>query len=81
MELKELADQHGVKIFDKREAAEAEGYTFAETYEPRNVWNRQSAVTSTVYKLLAMKRRGEASDIGVVLDTWSVTGCYKKAEG
>ena len=78
MELKELAAQYDVKIFDTREAADAEGYSFTETHTTRNVWNRQSAAQATIYKLVGMKRRGEASQIGLVLDTWSVTGCYKK---
>ncbi|HEY0077149.1 MAG TPA: hypothetical protein VGB73_00775 [Pyrinomonadaceae bacterium] len=78
MELKELAAHHDVKIFDTREAADAEGYAFTETHTTRNVWNRQSAAQATIYKLVGMKRRGEASQIGLVLDTWSVTGCYKK---
>jgi hypothetical protein len=80
MDLKELAEQHDVKLFDKREDAEAEGYTLTESMRPRNVWNRQSAVTATVYKLAHMKRRAEASHIGLILDPWSVTGCYKKEE-
>jgi len=78
MDLKELADRHGVKIFDDGEAARAEGYTLTETSRTRNVWNRQSAAEATLYRLLGMKRRGEATDIGLVLDPWSVTGCYKQ---
>jgi hypothetical protein len=81
MDLKELATQHDLKMFDTREAAEAEGYTFTETMRTRNVWNRQSAATATIYKLVGMKRRGEASEIGLVLDPWSVTGCYKEHVG
>ncbi|HEX8472495.1 MAG TPA: hypothetical protein VF666_00540 [Pyrinomonadaceae bacterium] len=80
MDLKELAEQHDVKLFDKLEDAEAEGYTLTETMRPRNVWNRQSAYTATLYKLAGMKRRGEATQIGIILDPWSVTGCYKKEE-
>lgn len=81
MDLKELADRHGVKIFEDRAAAEAAGFdSFTETSRTRNVWNRQSAAEANVYKLLTMKRRGEATDVGLVLDTWSVTGCYKKRE-
>ena len=78
MDLKELADRHGVRIFDDRETATAEGYTLTETSRTRNVWNRQSAAEATLYRLLGMKRRGEATDLGLVLDPWSVTGCYKK---
>ena len=81
MDLKELADRHGVKIFEDRAAAEAEGFdTFTETSRTRNVWNRQSAAEANIYRLAGMKRRGEASEVGLVLDPWSVTGCYKKRE-
>lgn len=78
MDLKELAAQHEVKIFDAPEAAEAEGYTLMETASTRNVWNRQSAAQAAIYKLVGMRRRGEAADIALVLDPWSVTGAYRK---
>lgn len=81
MDVKELAEQHQVKIFDTTEAATAEGFVLLETFRPRNVWNRQSAAQSTIYKLIGMRQRGEASTVGLVLDPWSVAGCYKKAEG
>jgi hypothetical protein len=80
MDLKELAAQHEVKLFDTRAAAESEGYALTETAHPRNVWNRQSAAQSAIYKLVGMKRRGEAADIALVLDPWSVTGAYRKEQ-
>lgn len=80
MDVKELAEQYEVKVFERAEDAEKEGYTLLDTARPRNVWNRQSAAQAAVYKLVGMRRRGEASSVGLVLDTWSVTGCYKRGE-
>lgn len=80
MDLKELAEHHGVKVFNTREAAEAEGFALSETHRPRNVWNLRSAAQATIYKMVDLKRRGEASEVGVVLDAWSVTGCHKRDE-
>ncbi len=77
MNLKELAAHYEAKIFDTREAAESAGYVLTETMSPRNTWNKASAAQSILLKLLARKRAGEATDIGLVLDSRSVTGCYK----
>jgi hypothetical protein len=81
MNLKELAAHYEAKIFETREAAESAGYVLTETMSPRNTWNKASAAQSILLKLLARKRSGEATDIGLVLDSSSVTGCYKRDEG
>ncbi len=78
MSPKELAAHHNVKVFDKPEAAEAEGFVLAQSMRPRNVWNKASATSAIIYDLLARKRRGEAAEIAIVLEPWSVTGCYKE---
>ena len=77
MSPKELAAHYNVKVFDKSEAAEAAGYVLTETMSPRNVWNKASAASAIIHDLLARKRRGEAAEIAIVLEPWSVTGCYK----
>jgi hypothetical protein len=76
---KEIAAHYEAKIFETREAAEAAGYALTQTMQPRNVWNKASATQAIIHDLLARKRRGEASEIGIVLDAWSVTGCYLPA--
>ena len=77
MNPKELATHYNVKVFDKPEAAQAEGYVMTQTMRPRNVWNKASAASAIIHDLLGRRRRGEASEIAIVLDSWSVTGCYK----
>jgi hypothetical protein len=78
MNLKELAAHYEAKIFETREAAEEAGYVLTETMSPRNTWNKASAASAILHKLLARKRSGEATVIGLVLDSRGVTGCYKK---
>ena len=77
---KEIATQYEAKIFDTPEAAREAGFELTETMKPRNVWNKASATYAIVSELAARKRRGEASEIGVVLDSWSVTGAFKKED-
>jgi hypothetical protein len=77
MSPKELAAHYNVKVFDKAEAAEADGYVVTQTMSPRNVWNKASAASAIIHDLLARKRRGEASEIAIVLEAWSVAGYYK----
>jgi hypothetical protein len=50
-----------------------------ETAQPRNVWNKASAASAIVLKLLQKKQSGEAEEIGLVIEPWRVTGCYKNA--
>ena len=82
MSPKELATHYGAKVFDSAEAAEKAGFVLTETMSPRNTWNKASAAQAIMHKLLAMRSRGEASELGLVLEGYSVSGCYKvKEEG
>jgi hypothetical protein len=47
---------------------------------PRNVWNRDSAASAILYDLISKRKRGEVSDIALVLEINSVTGAFKKVE-
>ena len=78
MSPRELAVHYEAKVFETREAAEAAGFVVTETMSPRNAWNRSSAAQSIMYKLLALKKSGEAAQIGLVLEGYNVSGCYKK---
>ena len=78
MSPRELAAHYEAKVFETREAAEAAGFVLTETMSPRNAWNRSSAAQAIMYKLLALKKSGEAAQIGLVLEGYSVSGCYKK---
>jgi hypothetical protein len=73
---KEIAAQYDAKVFDAPEAAKVAGFVLTETMEPRNVWNKASAALAIVSNLAKKRASGEASDIGLVIEAWSVTGCY-----
>jgi hypothetical protein len=73
---KEIAAQYEAKVFDAREAAKVAGFVLTETMEPRNVWNKASAALAIVTKLAGKRAKGEAVEIGLVIEPWSVTGCY-----
>jgi hypothetical protein len=75
---KELAAQYNAKVFDSTEAAESAGWVLTETMKPRNVWNKASAAQAIIAKLLARQKSGEAAEIGLVLENFSVTGCFLK---
>jgi len=45
---------------------------------PRNVWNRDSAASAILFDLISKRKRGEVSEIALVLETGSVTGAFKK---
>jgi hypothetical protein len=77
MHPQDLAKKYDAKVFASTEAAETAGYALGQTLTPRNAWNRDSAAQSIFYDLLRRKKNGEVSDIGLVLDGYSVTGCYK----
>jgi len=77
---KEIAAHYDAKIFDTPGAAQQAGFVLTETAQPRNVWNKASAASAIVLKLVDKKARGEAEEIGVVIETWRVTGCYKPHE-
>ena len=74
---KEIAAHYEAKVFDTPGAAEDAGFVLTETAQPRNVWNKASAANAIVLKLVQQKSRGQADEIGLVIEPWSVTGCYK----
>ncbi len=76
MNPKEIAAHYEAKVFDTPEAATNAGFTLTETLVPRNVWNKASAAQSLMLKLRDKKARGEVKEIGLVIEPWSVTGCY-----
>ena len=76
MSPKEIAAHYEAKVFDTPEAAKAAGFVVTETMTPRNVWNKASAAQSLVMKLAEKKDKGEVKEIGLVIEPWSVTGCY-----
>ena len=74
---KEIATHYEAKVFDTPDAAEGAGFVLTETTAPRNVWNKASAASAIVLKLLDRKEAGEVSEIGLVIEPFRVTGCYK----
>jgi len=81
MSPKEIAAHYEAKVFDSPEAATSAGFMLTETHEPRNVWNKASAAQSLVLKLREKKDKGEAKEIGLVIEPWKVTGCFVPIEG
>ena len=75
---KEIATRYEAKVFDTPEAAQGAGFVLAETAAPRNVWNKASAASAIVLKLLDKKEAGEVEEIGLVIEPFRVTGCYKQ---
>ena len=76
MSPKEIAAHYEAKVFDSPAAAETAGFALTETLAPRNVWNKASAAQSLLLKLRERKERNEVKEIGLVIEPWSVTGCY-----
>ena len=76
MSPKEIAAHYEAKVFEAPEAAKSAGFVLTETMAPRNVWNKASAAQSLALKLREKKQKGEAKEIGLVIEPWSVTGCY-----
>ena len=74
---KEIATHYEAKVFDTPEAAKVAGFVLAESAAPRNVWNKASAASAIVLRLVERKEAGEVEDIGLVIEPFSVTGCYK----
>jgi hypothetical protein len=74
---KEIAAHYSAKVFDAPDAAEAAGFVVTETAAPRNVWNKASAASAIVLKLVERREAGEVEDIGLVIEPFSVSGCYK----
>ena len=77
---KEIAIQWDAKVFDSTGAEKEAGFVLTETAAPRNVWNKASAANAIVLKLVQQRSRGEAEEIGLVIEPWRVTGCYKSAD-
>ena len=77
---KEIAAQYEAKVFETPEAAKVAGFVCTETLAPRNVWNKASAAQAIVTKLAKQRESGEAREIGLVIEPWSVTGCYLPSE-
>jgi hypothetical protein len=74
---KEIATQYDAKVFDSPDAAKVAGFVLTETAAPRNVWNKASAANAIVLKLVEQRESGEVSEIGLVIEPFQVTGCYK----
>ena len=74
---KEIATHYEAKIFDSPDAAKVAGFILGETMAPRSVWNKASAASAIVLKLVDKRSSGEAEEIGLVIEPWRVTGCYK----
>ncbi len=77
---KEIAGQYQAKIFDTPEAAKLAGFVLTEAASPRNVWNKASAALAIVSELAKQRERGQAKEIGLVIEPWTVTGCFLPAE-
>lgn len=76
MSPKEIAVKYGAKIFDSAEAAQSAGYVLTQTRAPRNVWNKMSATHAIMHDLKQLLKKGEASEIALVLESFKVSGCY-----
>lgn len=74
---KEIATHYEAKVFDTPDAAEGAGFVLTETAAPRNVWNKASAASAIVLKLVQKRAVGEVDEIGLVIEPFRVTGCYK----
>ena len=77
---KEIAAQWDAKVFDSPGAAKEAGFVLTETAQPRNVWNKASAASAIVLRLVGQRSRGDVQEIGLVIEPWRVTGCYKTAD-
>ena len=75
---KEIATHYQAKVFDTPEAAEAAGFVLTETAAPRNVWNKASAASAIVLRLVEKREAREVEEIGLVIEPFSVTGCYRE---
>ena len=80
MHPKDLAAKYEVKVFDSPSAAEAAGFRLGQRMSPRNVWNRDSAASAVLFDLIGKRKRGEVSEIALVLETGAVAGAFKQAE-
>jgi hypothetical protein len=76
---KEIAAHYEAKVFESPEAAKVAGFVLTESEAPRNVWNKASAAQSIVIKLSERRASGEAKEIGLIIEPWTITGCYLPA--
>jgi hypothetical protein len=74
---KEIATHYEAKVFETPDAANAAGFVLTETAAPRNVWNKASAASAILLKLVQKRFSGEVEEIGLVIEPFRVTGCYK----
>lgn len=74
---KEIAARYEAKVFDSPDAAKVAGFVLGDTLAPRNVWNKASAASAIVLQLVEKKASGEVEEIGLVIEPWRVTGCFK----
>jgi len=74
---KEIAVHYNAKVFDTPAAAQTAGFVLTETAAPRNVWNKASAASAIVLKLVERRETGAVEEIGLVVEPFRVTGCYK----
>jgi hypothetical protein len=81
MHPKDLAAKYEVKVFDSPSAAEAAGFRLGQRMSPRNVWNRDSAASAILFDLLGKRKRGEVSEVALVLEVGSVAGAFKDVNG
>ena len=77
MHPKDLAAKYEVKVFDSPSAAEAAGFQLGQRMSPRNLWNRDSAASAILLDLVGKRKRGEVSEIALVLEVSSVAGAFK----
>ena len=78
MHPKDLAAKYDVKVFDSPSAAEAAGFRLGQRMSPRNIWNRDSAASAILFDLISKRKRGEVSDIALVLEVGAVAGAFKQ---
>jgi hypothetical protein len=74
---KEIAAHYNAKVFDTPDAAQVAGFVLTESAAPRNVWNKASAASAIVLKLVERREAGDVEEIGLVIEPFRVTGCYK----
>ena len=78
MSPKELAAKYEAKVFETPDAATSAGFLLTETMSPRNTWNKASAAQAILFKLLPLRKSGKATEVGLVIEPGSITGCYKE---
>ena len=74
---KEIAAHYDAKVFDTADAAKVAGFVLTESAAPRNVWNKASAASAIVLALVQRRASGEVEEIGLVIEPFRVTGCFK----